>query len=380
LKEFGFLSVLFGSKPRLENFLAFFFGITISSSATVSGIADWLGDWKNQSTLNRFLTEAKWKVSSFYEIYFGWMKKKVRETSKTVYFILDDSKAKKSGELIERVVKDFDPNEKKQVLCHPLVVSLLRLADVELPFQLTLYDKTKKDQPDFKSKLDIAIIHFKEFLRQIKPEEKKVVVLFDAWYCAQKFISLLPSRVGWVSRPKRNRLVKIDGFWYSLKELQRWVKSWNFRRVKIKDEYHWACYLRIEMKGLGMVTLVLAKPSRYSRSVEFFVSNLEVSAEEILQHYAERWGIEVFFRTAKQNLGLDGYQMRKYRGNRRYWALVQLSYAILSVLQSQWKRTCKTIGDTIAKLRQTLQKLTQNYGIGFGVLIEICVERKFAKV
>lgn len=72
--------------------------------------------------------------------------------------------------------------------------------------------------------------------------------------------------------------------------------------------------------------------------------------------------------------------MRKYRGNRRYWALVLLTYAILSVLQRCWKKTCKTIGDAIAALRERMQMHAQDYGIGYGELIEIYVAEKNAKL
>ena len=159
------------------------------------------------------------------------------------------------------------------------------------------------------------------------------------------------------------------------------MNSWDHRKVKVKDGFHvWACSVRIEVKNLGVVTLVLAKPSKHSRQIAFFVSNLDVSAQEILRHYSERWEVEVFFRAAKQNLGLDGYQMRKYKGNRRYWALVLLAYAILSVLQRCWKKSCKTIGDSIAALRKRMQTHVQDYGRSYGELIEIYVGEKIAKL
>jgi hypothetical protein len=78
----------------------------------------------------------------------------------------------------------------------------------------------------------------------------------------------------------------------------------------------------------------------------------------------------------KQNLGLDGYQMRKYKGIRRYWAIVQLTYAILAVLRRHWKRTCRTIGEAITKLR----KHAKDYEKKLGEVIENYVRRKFAKL
>ena len=364
----------------MENLLAFVLGISICPSTTIQGFANWLGEWKDQSSLNRFLSESSWKLADFWKNYWGWLGQKASQQKGFIYFIIDDSKAKKTGGKIEKAMKDFDHCLGKQVLCHTFVVSLLKLAGSNFPIQLTLYDKTKKDKPDFKSKLDIAIEQAQKFI-QIIGENKQVIFLFDSWYCCEKFISTLPKWAGWVSRPKRNRLVKIDGFWSKLPELSGCVKPWDYRKVKVKEGYFvWACSVRIEMSTLGVVTVVLAKPSKHARRVEFFVSNLDASAEEILRHYSERWEVEVFFRAAKQNLGLDGYQMRKYRGNRRYWSLVLLSYAILSVLRHQWKKTCRTIGDAIAELRNRMQKQAKDYGRGYGEMIENYVGGKNAKL
>ena len=380
LDYFSFLTHTFTSKPQMENLLAFVLSISLCPGSTIQSFADWLGCWKDQSSLNRFLSESSWKLSDFWKNYWGWLGQKSSQQKGPVYFIIDDSKAKKTGSRIEKATTDFDHCLGKQVLCHTFVVSMLKLACGNFPLQLTLYDKTKKDKPGFKSKLDIAIEQAHKFI-QIIGENRKVIFLFDSWYCCQKFISTLPSWAGWVSRPKRNRLVKIGGFWHKLPELSGRVKSWDYRKVKVKDGFFaWACSVRIEMNTLGVVTVVLAKPSKHSKRVEFFVSNLQVSEEEILRHYSQRWEVEVFFRAAKQNLGLDGYQMRKYRGNRRYWSLVLLSYAILSVLQGCWKRTCKTIGDAIAELRNRMQKQVKDYGRGYGEMIEKYVGGKNAKL
>jgi len=380
LEKFSFLTDMFSSKPKLENMLAFLLSISLCPNSTIKGFSEWLGDWKDQSSLNRFLTEGGWKLSEFRQKYSKWLGNTASQEKGTVYFIVDDSKAKKTGEMIEKAMMDFDPDKGRQVLCHTFVVSFVKLACGNFPFQLTLYDKTRKGTAGFKSKLDIAAEQVREFVKFTGVREK-LIFLFDSWYCCPKLISALPSWAGWVSRLKRNRLVKVDGFWQKLPEFSGRVKSWDYRKVKVKDGFHvWACSIRIEVKFLGIVTLVLAKPCKYSRKVEFFVSNLDVSAEEILRHYSERWEVEVFFRTAKQNLGLDGYQMRKYKGNLRYWSLVLLTYSILSVLRCCWKRTCKTIGDAIAKLRKLMQKQAQDYGRSYGAMIENYVGEKIAKL
>jgi transposase len=62
-------------------------------------------------------------------------------------------------------------------------------------------------------------------------------------------------------------------------------------------------------------------------------TNRELSNEDILRYYTERWSIECFFRQAKDQLKLDGYRVRKCRAVKRYWILVQLTY-VYSMFES----------------------------------------------
>ncbi|MFZ5340915.1 MAG: hypothetical protein ACOZBG_04420, partial [Candidatus Micrarchaeota archaeon] len=62
------------------------------------------------------------------------------------------------------------------------------------------------------------------------------------------------------------------------------------------------------------------------------------------------------------------------------WTLVILSYSIISFLQQQWKNFCKTIGETIKRLKRLLQKQDANFERNLVRAIENYVERKFAKL
>ena len=85
LGNFNFLNYVFDSKPKLENFLAVFFGISCSSAATISSFAELFPKWKNQSSLNRFLTESDWSIQQLTEKYQQSLIDKIPQ-----YFIIDD--------------------------------------------------------------------------------------------------------------------------------------------------------------------------------------------------------------------------------------------------------------------------------------------------
>lgn len=49
-----------------------------------------------------------------------------------------------------------------------------------------------------------------------------------------------------------------------------------------------------------------------------------------------RWAIEACFRTAKEELGLDHFEVRGWRCIHRHWFVTQLSHLFCSRLRQQW--------------------------------------------
>ena len=93
LGNFSFLNYVFDSKPKLENFLTIFFGISCSPSSTISSFAAMFPNWKNQSSFNRFLTESNWSIQQLTEKYQEYL-----VDERPQYFIIDDSKAEKTDQ------------------------------------------------------------------------------------------------------------------------------------------------------------------------------------------------------------------------------------------------------------------------------------------
>ena len=146
-----------------------------------------------------------------------------------------------------------------------------------IPFDLTLYEKKK-------SKLTIAAEHIQKSKTVI---DKSAIFLFDSWHCNTEVIKAIPKENCWVSRLKRNRTLKIGDFWYKPPEILRLVKPWGYKRVKIRNSYFYVCSFRTKVKNLCEATVVILKPKRHSKFTEFFVSNFDLDAEEILNHYSQ---------------------------------------------------------------------------------------------
>jgi transposase len=64
----------------------------------------------------------------------------------------------------------------------------------------------------------------------------------------------------------------------------------------------------------------------------FISTQTNLSTQEILEMYAKRWSIEVFFRNCKQKLAFDKCQLRKQRGIERMWLLLSLVHFLCCTL------------------------------------------------
>lgn len=62
-----------------------------------------------------------------------------------------------------------------------------------------------------------------------------------------------------------------------------------------------------------------------AKALRVFIStNVDLSTQEILDTYTERWNIELFFRESKRKLAFDKYQIRSQTGIERYWLIMSL--------------------------------------------------------
>lgn len=376
LGKLGFLRDAF-KRAELKNCLLLIFGICFSPKKTINSMAEWL-ECINQSTLNRFLS---FDTKKIFKAYHKEIKKQVR--GKVATLIIDDSKIEKTGEEIEKTGYEFDHSKNRNIRCFSIVFSVVKIAGFDLPIPFgaeNCQKKKNKEQKRKKSKVTLAMKMIKHFLK-ITEKAAKRILIFDSWYCATKLIKAIPNNVYWVTRLKfrKSRLIWMNGCWLPVWKFCRRVNSWNFKKVKISNRYFWVYIDKINVKDLGEVTVVVSKLSHYSRECVVFISNLD-NTTEILEKYEERWDIEVFFRSVKQNFGIGDVQLRKYLGNRSYWTIVLLTCSSISFLQHLWKKTCRTAGETLDRLKKLLQNAAADYGMSFGRFTHAYVCENYAKL
>jgi len=82
-----------------------------------------------------------------------------------------------------------------------------------------------------------------------------------------------------------------------------------------------------------------------------------LTGEDIILYYAQRWSIEVFFKLAKQHLGLGDCHLRSAAGQRLYMVLVSIAYLRFSGVS---KKLLNNFPEIVNDLKAFLQKQGQD--------------------
>jgi len=342
----------FFSKPQLEHFAQYITGLIVSYNRTVQGINDNFVFHKDQSNLNRFLTEAEWPEEKIEQRRRELIKQEVAGMSaKNGALYIDDTLSHKRGQKIEGVGRYFDSATKTYTLGHNLVTSQLAINERQFPLGFRRYQKYDEAPGDFKTKLGLAY----ELVREAVLEDYPFgVVGFDEWYFSKEFTQQI-ERLGkdWVTQCKGNRKVVINGRRVAISEWLKGLPAERFKKTKINGEIYYCFQKVVLMSHQGWVKIVAHyQKEDLSDDLVILVSNrLDWDERKIIGIYQGRWSIETFYEDSKQNLGLEDYEMRKLRGITRHWYLVFLAYTLLQLgafdrtLRRWLKANIDTIGE-----------------------------------
>ena len=91
--------------------------------------------------------------------------------------------------------------------------------------------------------------------------------------------------------------------------------------------------VRTRMCAADVRLVVIRKRPKQSKPYRYFcvfTSDLQLSVEEVIRHYRNRWQIETAFRDVKENFGFDSYQLRNPKSLDRF---VQLSFLAATLTQ-----------------------------------------------
>lgn len=354
------------SRPQFRNFSTYVLGlVACDGRRNVEAINRCFVEARDQSSLNRFLTASPWSPRRLNRQRLALVREGLHfPEGSTGFLLLDDTILEKTGLHMEGAGYHYSNVKGRTVWGHSLVTTHYTNGDVGYPVDLALYLKREtclRESLRFKTKIQLACDQVRAFT---PPRDTGTVVVFDSWYFCHKLVEAVRARGwDWVTQAESNRIIYRRDSRMNVTELAQSLPARSFRTVRVRGEAFTIHGLKVWMPRLGAVRLVV---SREKDGFNFYVTNrLDWSDRRVLQAYRVRQNIDVFYRDAKQNLGLGEYQVRKGRGAITHWHLVFTAYTLLTLLRRSLSRGSSRLRRSVATLggvcrwvkRQCLRRL-----------------------
>jgi len=330
----------------------------VTEALVLTGIAG----QRHHEAFHRFFSRARWEPDEMGRWLFHRLEPYLGDGA--VRAAIDDTLAPKKGPKVFGIATHVDAvrsTRKHRVFCfgHCWVVLavLVRVPFSNrtwgLPVLFRLY-RSKKETPEaeYAKKTELACELLRVFVRWVG--DRTVELAIDMGYCNNTVTHGLPPSVvlfgamrtdaaltappeprpaGAKGRPKLRgaKLPKPQdvahdaSIPWSTAEAFLYGKKTQVRFKTFCAQWYRACGIR-----LLRVVVVLSEHGQVPIRV-FFCTDPTLDVVRILETYAGRWGIEVFFREAKQSLGFADSAARCEHAVRRVTPLVGLLYTVLVV-------------------------------------------------
>ena len=354
---------------QVENAMRYLTGlIAMPERKNVSSINRSFVEYRNQASMNNFITDSTWDDDEFHRAVIQMVKDEVaKQGVKHGTLIIDDAFLEKTGEDMEGVGWFWDHSQNKSILAHNVVSTHYIAGRFHVPLDFDIYVKRKDcadKKKEFRTKVEIAKELVEKVVRYGLPID---VVVFDSWYMSEELTSFLREKgiEAYVSEEKGDRIVLSDDSRtdMSLSEWAGTIPRESFEPVVVRTAilgekrtlYAFCASVRMKhLDGVKVKLVVSYKDEKLDAGTEgpsFYVTNMRFwESKKILQIQAMRWPIECFHRDAKQSLGLEDYQVRKIKGIKRHIAMVFFAYVLLQLgsgferIMGNLKANLRTIG------------------------------------
>jgi len=351
------------SKPQYENFCRTELGIMTATKGEhdIKSINEQFTQRKDQSSLNRFITEAKWNLQPVVNQGRDLLLAESELNIDLEHKIIDDSVCRKYGSQTEMVCYNHS-STMGTVLSHDYVTSLYVNNEFAVSDGLKLYgneEKCKEKGIVFKTRLELAM----ELIEEHKPKAKNTIWLWDSWYtCSEMAQECKSHGYNWIGEIKSNRIVFYKGERLRLDELySRLCNEGAFFDVVVNGELFLAAGVEVFLPKVGEVSIIINVRAD-TRDVHFLCTDLTgFSVYEVVLHALERHRIEDFYKEAKA-LGFGEYRFRTSEAALIHAHLVALAHTLLDVLRRRLLRysivrSRLSIGGTVEWLRRSAMHL-----------------------
>lgn len=336
------------SVPQFKNFERFVTGIIINDQADVQALASSFNSGKHYDSLHHFLTQSSWDIEEVFETSISVIKHlpdTARRFSEKGYLLIDDSLIEKYGKFMEGTAKLYDHSDGRYLTYAHCLVTLYYVDHHgnRYPLRFDLY-RTEKDcvqaSVQFRTKITIAQELIQYAIDQGIPFQG---VIFDSWFFCKELADFIEKQgKNWFSQMKSNRLIRHHGTAVSVSEYVSTLDTRILESITVDEHRYRYQSLKVSVPSLkrakDTIRLIVSYQYDHNQKLKdpvYLVSNRkDWRVERIIRTYAMRWGIESYFRDAKQHLGLGDYQVRGLNDIKSHWCLVFTSAVILELMRA----------------------------------------------
>jgi hypothetical protein len=362
---------VFATREQLKHFCEYVTGLIAGDKATVTAINDLFVNQNDQSSLNKFLTQASWDENDLNRrrVQMEVARLQRRPLSEQAgRLILDDTFAHHTKCSMEGLAYLRDRRLGHNVWVHDVVTSYYVNRSDQFPVDLRLYFqfnlKYEKQvlaqrvaQLEAAPTLDnyrqylatVLSYHYRQQLYQAKTElgaqlvKEAVaagvpfkVVLFDNWFLRLPLVAAIEAtHKDWVGGCPKDRLVLFQNRWTQVQAFIATIPASAYRPYRIGTHLFWVVSKVMPMKNLHRrrvrILAVYEDAVKLEQTPLFFATNrIDWEAKRILTTYLDRWPTETFNEDVKGHLGFEAYQLRHFPAIRRHWYLCFVAYSLLS--------------------------------------------------
>ncbi len=288
------------------------------------------------------------------------------DTAKTIYtqnklayekekaFVFDDTIKKRSGNKIEGTSNHFEHSECRTVKGHQMLELGISFKNGFLPLDRQIYIGSKKTHylnEEFKNEKSAVAKDFHSAKENNKNEMFRLMLkravrhgfqakytLADSWFNTKENIKTVKDLgMTGIFRAKRSKMqYSLNDRKYCLKELYLLIK----RRFNKKKNCKWKTVSLIVKLNISDdnikeewidVKLVFSAPRKQKKEqwAAFLSTDTVLTDEKILEVYAMRWAIEVYFKEIKQNFGWLKEQSPAYTSHYASIHITAVRYMLL---------------------------------------------------
>jgi SRSO17 transposase len=300
---------------------------SIQGRKSLSKFTKLFGHRRTRQAIAHFLSQAEWDAPELLlENALTVLRKLGWQSGHTLNLVLDDTQKAKRAKQMDAVSKIYLHAEKRYANGHTILGCAFVYRGVVVPCAVRLWaskayctksqKQSNEHEPvEFKTLTELAA----DCIESIRlPSQGKVIVLFDSFYLCDTVAKACEKRdFTYIGAVKKNRNFFPDKRPNDKRNMGTYGKNvlnheGRLTKINGAKKKHRIAEKVGTMNKLGRVKLAFSRRERETTWIALATNNLKLGAKKLVEHYRNRWPIEILFKMSKQHLGLGDYQFLRY--------------------------------------------------------------------